>query len=317
MAPLVLIIEDEAILRVSMARGLARLPGIEVAEAGTLDAAIAVIDQRPPALVFSDIDLPGRSGLELLGELGRRNLSIPVIFISAYLKAYASQIPRHANVDLREKPIGLAELRELVLKHVSTPPADVAAEPFEATDYIQLACMGQRSVVIELGGTAEKTRGQIVICAGEVWCAEDAQGRGEDAFRRLVTTHGLSVRCLPLRGVPSERDVHHDWEGLLLDAVREDDEARRDEAIAAPPPPELPPWQPPPFPEPPAPPADFETVWQRGVTSLREKNYPAALGAFLEAKALRPDDWRVRANLERLRQLGHEAAIEDQVIGSE
>jgi CheY-like chemotaxis protein len=290
MAPLVLIVEDEAILRVSMARGLARLPEIEVAEAGTLDAAIAIIDERPPALILSDIDLPGRSGLELLGELGTRKLSIPVVFISAYLKAYGAQIPRHANVDMREKPVGLAELRELVLKHVSAPPAE--PEPFEVTDFVQLACMGQRSVIIEVGGAREASRGQIVVASGEVWSAEDAQGNGEEAFARLVTANGLSVRCLPLRGVPNQRDIHKEWEGLLLDVMREVDEARRDEVIDAVP-------------------HDFDEVWSRGVASLREKNYPAALEAFLQAKKLRPDDWRVRANLERMRQLGHD------VTGSE
>lgn len=315
MAPLVLIIEDEAILRVSMARGLARLPGIAVAEAGSLDAAVAIIDEQAPALILSDIDLPGRSGLELLGELGKRHLVTPIVFISAYLKAYGSQIPRHANVDMREKPVGLAELRELVLKHVSAPPAD--AEPFEVTDYVQLACMGQRSVLIELADAARKMIGRILISAGQVWSAEDGGGNGEDAFRRLILSHGLSVRCLPLRDLPGERDVHQDWEGLLLDAVREGDEARhdhamrdeamhdhairddarRDEAAA------------------PRPAADFDTLWKRGVSSLREKDYAAALGAFLEAQTLRPDDWRVRANLERLRQLGHD--VRDDVTGSE
>lgn len=295
MTPLVMIVEDEAVLRVSMARGLARLPGIEVTEAGSLNAAVALLDERQPSLILSDIDLPGRSGLEMLGELASRHLSIPIVFISAYLKAYGSQIPRHANVDVREKPIGLAELRELVLKHVSaTPPA---AEPFEVTDYVQLACMAQRSVVIEIADAAKKPHGQIVVCSGAVWSARDEQGEGEEAFRRLVTSAGLSVHCLPLRGVPPTRDVHHDWEGLLLDAVREEDEARRD--------------------EPPAPiaTASFEELWQRGVTSLREKNYPAALAAFVEANRLRPGDWRVRANLERLRQLGHD--VSNDVTGME
>ena len=39
---LVLLIEDEAMLRGSMARGLARLPGVEVAEAGSLEEALAL-----------------------------------------------------------------------------------------------------------------------------------------------------------------------------------------------------------------------------------------------------------------------------------
>ena len=64
----VLIVEDEAVLRSAMARGIAKLPGIAVVEAGTVQAAVEYLDTQPPQMIISDIDLPDRSGLELLGD---------------------------------------------------------------------------------------------------------------------------------------------------------------------------------------------------------------------------------------------------------
>lgn len=109
----VLIIEDETVLRASVARGIAKL-NVDVFEAGTLNDALRIVDTTPPDVVISDIDMPERSGLELLGELGRRNLNVPVIFVSGYLNAYRSQIPHHASVEVLEKPVPIDELRQVV-----------------------------------------------------------------------------------------------------------------------------------------------------------------------------------------------------------
>jgi hypothetical protein len=52
----------------------------------------------------------------------------------------------------------------------------------------------------------------------------------------------------------------------------------------------------------------FDAASERALTALLNKDYPEAARAFLEAARLRPDDARVRANLERLRALGHSPA---------
>jgi CheY-like chemotaxis protein len=291
---LVLIVEDEPTLRGSMARGLSRLPGVEIVEAGTLGAALKLIDATPPRLVLSDIDLPDRSGIEILGELGKRGLRVPVVFISAYLKAYGPQIPPHADVDVRDKPVSLEELRKLVLERLGQQRGETEAAPFTAADYLQLACLGQRSVVIEVGTEGGRGSGRILVRGGEVWSAEDADGSGEAAFRRLVLVPG-AVRCQTLKGEAGERNVHGGWEALLLDAAREEDEQRRTGR------------EPEREAEPPADAAQvaFDVAWERGVAALLAKDYAQALNAFMEARRLRPGDGRVIANLERLRQMGH------------
>ncbi len=282
-----------------MARGLSRLQDVSIADAATLEAALGLIDDAPPQLILSDIDLPGRSGLELLGELGRRNLKIPVVFISAYLKAYGPQIPRHAGVEVREKPVSLEELRKIVLTKTGETGPELDAAPFGVADYLQLACLGHRTVVIEV---KHPSGGDVIVADGVLWSARDTLGKGVEAFHRLVRCPGGTVECHAYRGDPGPRDLFGGWEELLLEAARLEDEQREREAgsqihefgqvqVEA-------------FPEP-AVAQRFEDIWEEGVMALLAKDYKGAVRAFIKAGELRPDDGRVHANLERLKAMGH------------
>lgn len=321
--PRVLVVEDEGVLRASMARGLRKLAGVEVSEAGTLAEALVELDARPPELVVSDIDLPDRSGLEVLGELGRRGLKVPVLFVSAYLKAYGPAIPQHADVEVREKPISLDELRELVLKKLQGHGKPRrGTSPFTVADFVQLACIGRHSVAIELddGG---RPAGRVIVLSGEVWSAEDEGGGGEDAFRRVVFARRGRIQCRTFSEEPGARNVWGDWRLLLMESARLEDESHRPNdletaiELGEPFPAPEPVTQPVEIPEaaarmePPEPAArafdadaEFERAWEEGVAALLSKSYPAAHRAFRRAQEIRPSDWRVEKNLSRLRSLG-------------
>lgn len=226
---LVLLIEDEAVLRSSMARAIAKLPGVEVADVGTVSAALAIIDSRPPKMIVSDIDLPDRSGIELLGELGRRSMQIPILYVSGYLKAYGSQIPPHANVDVREKPVQLEELRSIVQSRLGYSTSSTEHAPFAVADYIQLACIGRHSVIIDV--ESEEENGRVIVFNGLVWTAIDSRGVGVDAFRRLAFARNSVTRVRTLREDPGEQTMFGSWESVLLNAARVEDEETRDSLV--------------------------------------------------------------------------------------
>jgi CheY-like chemotaxis protein len=229
----VLLIEDETVLRASMARGLGKMPGLSVIEAGNLAQALAVLDTAPPDAIVSDIDLPGRSGLELIGELRRRALTTPILFVSAYLKAYRSQIPPNAQVEVLEKPVPLEQLRGWIADHVH---AVAERAPFCAADYLQLACMGHHSVEIVIAG-APGGPARIRVVNGQVWSALDAQGQGVEAFKRSAFHREGPIECHALEGEPGPRDIETGTEALLIDAARELDERKRDAQAGKVPPP--------------------------------------------------------------------------------
>lgn len=321
---IVLLLEDEPVLRSSMARGLSKLPGVTVVEAGTLQAALEAIDADPPQMIISDIDLPDRSGLELLGELGRRNLAIPILYVSAYLKAYGALIPPHANVDVREKPIDLQDLRAIVRQRLAS--SNVSDAPFGPSDYIQLACLGHRSVLIEV--KSPRGEGFIVVHQGVLWTASDKEGEGEQAFRRLVFLPDAVARVRSWTGNPGKRTIERGWEALLLDAARELDERSKeaddvdaafdevggitldlDSEFEKPSAPDPAPVARPASAVPAAPAVQeeddpFTRAFDEGVSALLVKDYKKAYDAFAKAASYKPDDAKTKANLERLRQLG-------------
>ena len=79
----VLIVEDEEPLRISMAIALKR-GGYDVAEAGTVRAAVALLEQEAFDLVVSDLRLPDGDGLEVLRHAGELVPDARVLIMTAY-----------------------------------------------------------------------------------------------------------------------------------------------------------------------------------------------------------------------------------------
>ena len=74
---------------------------------------------EPSDLLISDIHLPGRSGLELLASLRDRQLSIPVIIISAFLtEEVRDDAERLGATSVLSKPFQLSELLSHVHRHL-------------------------------------------------------------------------------------------------------------------------------------------------------------------------------------------------------
>lgn len=97
-----LIIDDERLARNEMRRLLAAHPEIEIAgEARDAMEASRLIAQLNPGLLFLDIQMPGRSGFELLEQLD----DVPaVIFTTAY-DQYAIQAFEVSALDYLLKPV--------------------------------------------------------------------------------------------------------------------------------------------------------------------------------------------------------------------
>jgi len=108
-----IIIDDERLARTELKKLLQDFPEIEVVdEAANADEGIAKIDSLHPDLVFLDIQMPGKTGFEMLSELDR---TPHVIFTTAYdehaLKAFEVNA-----LDYLLKPIEPKRLADAVQK---------------------------------------------------------------------------------------------------------------------------------------------------------------------------------------------------------
>jgi two-component system LytT family response regulator len=109
----VLIIDDERLARVELRKMLADFSGIEVlGEAANVQEAKQKIEELDPDLIFLDIQMPGKTGFDLLAELE----STPqVIFTTAY-DEYALKAFDVNALDYLLKPIDPKRLAEAINK---------------------------------------------------------------------------------------------------------------------------------------------------------------------------------------------------------
>ncbi|MCA9526973.1 MAG: response regulator [Myxococcales bacterium] len=233
---LVMVVEDEQMLRDSMVRSLRRLPGVEVVEAGRFSEARALMVEERPALVVSDVSLPDESGVGLLAELDRSNLHIPVIFVTAYLGRFRDRIPDRPGVEVFEKPLPMAVLREKVMQQLESSREHRRA-PFTVAEYLQMAGIGRHSMTIRLVCAGECT-GWLRIFRGQLWAARHGDLRGEEAVTELAFAADCSVEVEALAGEAGPREIHRSIDAVLLDACRRHDERLReqpdlDELLAA------------------------------------------------------------------------------------
>jgi two-component system, LytTR family, response regulator len=109
----VLVIDDERLARKELITLLSKYEHVVIVdESSDADEAILKINQHQPDLVFLDIQMPGKSGFEVLEEIA---FSPEVIFITAY-DEFAIKAFEVNALDYILKPIDEKRLHEAILK---------------------------------------------------------------------------------------------------------------------------------------------------------------------------------------------------------
>lgn len=223
----VLIVEDEPLLRTSMARGLSRLSSIEVVVAGNIADAKKLVAALAPRVLVLDLHLPDGSGLELLSELDRCKVNAAVIFVTAFPQKLAGRLPKRGIIVVLEKPVPMAELREKViagLDELGLRPQ--ASAPFCLADYMQLAAFSRRTVRIDVYRRGERL-GSVWVQNGDGYHAQDRRGTGVESLRRLLRASDATPECVAQHDEPTmPRTLSGSCEELLLDSTRFFDESR-------------------------------------------------------------------------------------------
>jgi DNA-binding NtrC family response regulator len=113
--PAVLVIEDEAILAKNIKAFLER-NGYEARIADSAEAGLKAIDEFMPDALLIDYNLPGMDGLQMLGEIRRRDPYAKVIMLTGHGSTeVAVQAMKAGASDYLSKPVALSEVK-LVLE---------------------------------------------------------------------------------------------------------------------------------------------------------------------------------------------------------
>ncbi len=133
-----LIVDDERLARKELLSLLAEYKDIEiVGEAVNVDDAIEKINQLQPDLLFLDIQMPGKTGFDLLEELEK---APNVIFTTAY-DEYALKAFQVNALDYLLKPIQPERLKEAVTKMMKIQQKEDARE--NSTEFKKLGINDQ------------------------------------------------------------------------------------------------------------------------------------------------------------------------------
>lgn len=132
-----IIIDDERLARKELISMLTDHPEIEiVGEASNADEAIELINSLEPELMFLDIQMPGKTGIELLEELDRSPM---VVFTTAY-DQFAIKAFEVNAFDYLLKPIEGERLNAVIQKCLKENPvhknASIIEDKLNASDQV-------------------------------------------------------------------------------------------------------------------------------------------------------------------------------------
>lgn len=108
--PTIFVIDDQESVRHALGEMLSVF-GFAVETYDSADAFLQAIDQLPSGCVVADVRMPGTDGIELVRELGRRKVALPVVLISGHADVpMAVAGIKSGAEDFIEKPVDDAQL---------------------------------------------------------------------------------------------------------------------------------------------------------------------------------------------------------------
>lgn len=204
-----MIVDDEEAARYGMRRALTTF-GYSITEAGSAEAARALLKQHEPDLLLLDVNLPGMSGLDFLRELRSANGHGPlVIIVTAHgSERMAVEAVKAGAYDYLSKPFELDDLR-LVVKNAAET-VQLRRENYSLRRRIEVE-RSQRGALIGNSDSMQRVRAMIekvsetdatVLVRGESGTGKELVAR-EVHERNSVRRNGsfVAVNCAAL---PSE-----------------------------------------------------------------------------------------------------------------
>jgi len=194
-----IIAEDEPLLRAQLrARLAATWPELRiVAEASNGAEALALFEQHVPDVMFLDIRMPEKSGLDVAHALAGR---CHVVFVTAY-DEYAVSAFEEGAVDYVLKPVTAERMTvvvERLRKRIGAPPADLGA---------LLARLAARE-----GTTLRWIRASLGSAMKLIAIDDVVYFQAEDKYTKVVTSDGAALIKKPIKELFEELDHEVFWQ---------------------------------------------------------------------------------------------------------
>ena len=209
--PTALIVDDEAPMRDQLSARLKQVwPELQiVAEAGNGIAAIEQAEMHQPDIIFLDIRMPGKSGIEAARQLSQQ---AQIVFVTAY-DEYAIEAFRHGAMDYLLKPVDAERLHTTCerLKQRLALAGQAAPDDAKAD---QIETMLRQIMQHSQGGKPDYLR-WIQASVGSslrmISAREILFFRSDEKYTRVQTEHAEFLIRKSLKELEDELDPDEFW----------------------------------------------------------------------------------------------------------
>lgn len=124
-----LIVDDSLVARLSL-KGILKETGLSLSEAPSGEAALELLGKGlRPDIVFLDLTMPGRGGLETLRDLSASYPGIPVVVVTADIQVRTIETVKAAGAAaVVRKPADKAEILSVVAERLGGTGGDACTE---------------------------------------------------------------------------------------------------------------------------------------------------------------------------------------------
>ncbi len=235
----ILLVDDNPMVLGMLRHELAELAPVTTAANGT-DALISALEQ-PPDLIISDFQMPGIDGRQLVEKLKTRPATarIPVIMLATRADISEKLRGMQDSVeDLVEKPFFIKEavarvkrvLDKIALEKMAREaPGETVLRgslaQMNVIDLLQSLELGRKTCSLNLSNNGEKC--DLYFNEGQINHGTYGDLKGDDAVYKVLAWTGGNFQ-IDFEGASSEQTITRSTQGLLMEGLRQLDEANRD-----------------------------------------------------------------------------------------
>jgi two-component system LytT family response regulator len=100
---------------------------------------IKFIIENEPDLVFLDVEMPGKNGIEIAEEINRNNLHSKIIFITSH-EHYAIEAIKYEAFDYLLKPVSINLLKEVIQRYKTKIQSNLNKREIDIIGLISKGC---------------------------------------------------------------------------------------------------------------------------------------------------------------------------------
>ncbi len=221
-----LIIDDDPVIR-DVLKGIFEDQNFEIFLAPASESGLNIIREQRPNVAIVDINLPGKSGLEILKEAKQIDSKISVIIATGYNTTQnAIEAMKFGAFDYLAKPFNILEVQEVVAKGLASNllsrKVKFSREPSEIFDDSpdEDIMIGSSPQMMEIW----KKIGRVAT-SDETVLVEGESGTGKELLARAIYTNSarkhrpfLAVNCAAMPENLLESDLFGHEKGAFTDA---------------------------------------------------------------------------------------------------